>query len=661
HVLRQQAAQLKRTIRELKNEGFRYIFRLRSADDVDTAVVVRRPLWSNKKDITGPFDIIGDVHGCFAELVLLLRKLGYDVDDDTGTPMATPPSGRTAVFVGDLVDRSPASPAVLKLVMAMVQAGHALCVPGNHEDKLKRFLLGKQVTIKNGLEQTVAQLANESDDFKRRALSFIDGLVSHVVLDDGRLVVAHAGMKQAMQGRGSGAVRQFALYGETTGETDAFGLPVRYDWASEYRGSAMVVYGHTPVPEATWLNNTICVDTGCVFGGALTALRYPERELVDVPALAVHYAPAKPLAPTPPVDNRPLDLIDIDDVAGKRHITTRLQQSVTIRAENSAAALETMSRFAVDPQWLIYLPPTMSPSETCSDGPLLEHPREAFGYFKNNGVDEVICEEKHMGSRAVVVVCRDAEVGRRRFRAQDGRAGVVVTRTGRPFFNDDALEAALLAKLRTAVDASDLWRELDTDWLCLDTELLPWSAKAQDLLRTQYAPVGTAATAAVSSTLRALEAAAARGVDVQALLDQQQARASMIAGYDDAWHRYCWPVNGIDGLRLAPFHLLASEGKVHVDKDHLWHLQTLARLAFERDSLVQTTKHLTVRLDDDDSVAAGIAWWQSLVDAGGEGMVVKPLQWNVRGGRGLVQPALKCRGPEYLRLIYGPEYTTPAY
>ena len=117
------------------------------------------------------------------------------------------------------------------------------------------------------------------------------------MLDDGKLVVAHAGMKEAWQGRASSRVREFALYGETTGETDDYGLPVRHDWAAEYRGRALVVYGHTPVPEATWVNGTICIDTGCVFGGRLTALRYPEREVVEVPALRTWYEPERPLAP----------------------------------------------------------------------------------------------------------------------------------------------------------------------------------------------------------------------------------------------------------------------------------------------------------------------------------------------------------------------------
>ncbi len=660
HVVRQQASQLKRSIRGLKDEGFRYVYRLRSVEDVDAATIERKQLWNNKRAEHGPFDIIGDIHGCFDELVELLGKLGYEVTGGAENPMARAPEGRRAIFVGDLVDRGPNSPAVLRLVMSMVAAGQAYCVPGNHEEKLKKFLQGKKVQQKHGLETTVAQLESETPEFKSKAASFIDALVSHYVFDDGKLVVAHAGMKEELQGRGSGVVRQFALYGETTGETDDFGLPVRYDWAAEYRGKAMVVYGHTPVPEATWLNRTICIDTGCVFGGQLTALRYPEKELVAVDAKQTYYEPVRPLGRPEDVKQRPYgDLLDITDVQGKRIVSTRLHHNVTVREENAVAALEVMSRFAVDPQWLVYLPPTMSPSETCESGEFLEYPREAFAYFQKQGVAEVVCEEKHMGSRAVVVVCRDADVARRRFGALDGRDGIIYTRTGRAFFSDHDTERAVLARVRGALDKADFWGKFQTDWVCLDAELMPWSAKAQELLRSQYGAVGASSRASLTAVVASLESALARGGGTGELLKRFVPRNAMVNDYVAAYRRYCWEVAGIDDYKIAPFHLLATEGAVHVDKDHVWHMDTLADLCRADSGLLMATPYRVVNLADEASVAGGIAWWEELTSKGGEGMVVKPRNWIVRGKKGLVQPAVKCRGREYLRIIYGPEYTAP--
>jgi protein phosphatase len=463
-----------------------------------------------------------------------------------------------------------------------------------------------------------------------------------------------------MQGRASAAVRSFALYGDTTGETDEFGLPVRYPWAEDYRGAATVVYGHTPVPEATWLNRTICIDTGCVFGGSLTALRYPERELVSVPAARAYWEPARPLALTTPVDDRDPTDLDLQDVVGKRIIPTSLSGTVTIREEHAIAALEVMSRFAADPRWLVYLPPTMSPTATTDRPGLLEHPAEAFVAFRGDGVATVVCEEKHMGSRAVVVVCRDDEVARRRFHvAGSEAAGAIVTRTGRPFFTAAAEEQALLDKVRAGIDAAGLWDALATDWLVLDAELLPWSAKAGELLRRQYASVGTAATATLAAEREVLVTATRRGLAVEADLARTTSRLDLAERFVAAYREYCWTVGSVDDLRLAPFQVLAGEGRVHARTDHHWHLATLGRLVDADPSTFRATASTTVELADDASEAAATAWWEELTGRGGEGMVVKPVDVIHRGPRGLTQPGIKCRGPEYLRIIYGPEYSSP--
>jgi protein phosphatase len=666
HVVRNHAQQLRHSLKGLEREGFRRVFVLRSPEEVEAAEVVREPLWTDRRTDTGPFDIIGDVHGCFDELVMLLDELGYRVAGPDGSTAAHP-DGRRAIFLGDLIDRGPNSPGVLRMVMGMVRDGSALCVPGNHENKLVRKLKGRDVQITHGLAETLEQLDHQSPEFRAETLAFLDGLVSHFVLDEGRLVVAHAGMKERMQGRAAGAVRDFALYGETTGETDEFGLPVRYPWANDYRGSAIVVYGHTPVPEPAWVNKTICVDTGCVFGGHLTALRYPERELVAVPAARVYYEPAKPFEPSleaalaAEAEKREPDLLDVDDVLGKRQITTRFSRTVTIREENAAAALEVMSRFAVDPRWLIYLPPTMAPPATSKREGLLEHPAEAFAEYRHDGVPNVICEEKHMGSRAIVIVCREPSVAIRRFGAQEEADGVCFTRTGRPFFGDPTTQADLLTRVREAATRAGIWEGLNTDWFAMDCELMPWSAKAEDL-RRQYAPVGASGSVALAEAERALSAAATRGVDGASLgpmAERTRERAAMVDRFADAYRRYCWPVGSLDDLKLAPFQLLAAEGTVHALKDHSWHLEVLTSLCAADEGLLQPTRYLAVDVTDPPSQEAAERWWDRLTETGGEGMVVKPASPVAPARRGIPQPGVKVRGREYLRVVYGPEYTAP--
>jgi len=659
HVIHQQHQQLQRSLKKLKDEGFRTIHVLSTPEEVEAAAILRQPLWSNRRYEHGPFDIIGDVHGCYDELQELLGALGYEFAETPAGPAAGHPEGRKLIVLGDIADRGPGIAAALRLVMNSVAAATALCVPGNHDLKLMRALRGRKVNIAHGLQDSLDQLAAEPPEFRTQVADFVDGLVSHYVLDDGKLVVAHAGMKAEMQGRGSRAVREFALYGETTGETDEFGLPVRVNWAADYRGAATVVYGHAPVPVAEWQNRTLNIDTGCVFGGRLTALRYPEKELVSVPARREYYAPARPLgAPEASTQKgaRPEGLLDITDVLGKRRITTRWQRSITVQEEQACAALEVMSRFALDPRWLIYLPPTMSPSETSALPDLLEHPAEALDYYRRRGVPAVICEEKHMGSRAVVVVCRDDDATRRRFRCEPAEIGACYTRTGRAFFSDAALERAFLEQVRLALTAAGFWQEFGSDWFCLDCELMPWSAKAQELLREQYAAVGVAARLALEEAAGVLASAGERHPEARALAQGYAQRLAMTSAFAEAYRRYCWPVSGLSDLRLAPFHLLASEGVVHRDKDHRWHMETLARLS-EASGLLLATPYREVDLNDAESVAAVERWWEELTARGGEGMVVKPLSFIARGARGLVQPAIKCRGREYLRLIYGPEYT----
>lgn len=669
HVVRRHRKDLKRSLKHLKREGFRKIIKLTSIEEIDAFTLERAPLWNDRRELTGPFDIIGDVHGCFDELKDLLEQLGYtitprseDVIEDGFEIVA--PEGRTAMFVGDLVDRGPATPEVLSLVMDMVAQGSAMCVAGNHDVKLLKALRGKKVALRHGLDRSMEQLEGCSQSFRERVIAFLDGLISHYMLADGRLCVAHAGLREDLQGRASGRVRSFALYGDTTGQKDELGLPVRLDWAATYRGQATVVYGHTPKGSLEWVNDTICLDTGCVFGGSLSALRWPERELVQVDARDMYAEPARPLettSQTPNADqsaNAHPDMLALEDVTGKRVLHTTLRERITVRADRSASALEVMSRFAIDPRWLIYLPPTMAPSPTSKLEGMLEHPLEALDAYRQDGVKEVICEEKHMGSRAVVIALRDPEVARNRFGFTEPAPGIIYTRTGRRFFKNLDEERAILDAVRDAMERSSLWESLETDWVCLDCELMPWSAKAQSLLRSQYAPVGVAAALSSKAALGALRALQARGVDASALEAEMIARREHASAFTKTWKHYCWEVSALSDYRLAPFHLLASEGRVHMDRDHRWHMKTLGALCEADDTgALFLTRHKITDLSSEASCQEAIDWWEELTAEGGEGMVIKPMDFIARGPRGVLQPAIKCRGREYLRLIYGLDYT----
>jgi len=296
-VLAQQRDQLRRSADGLRSGAFAAVHVLRSVGQVDAAAIRRDSLPVDLRVRSGPFDVIGDVHGCRSELAALLGRLGWILERDAAgrATGGRHPGGRTAVFLGDLVDRGPDTPGVLRLAMGMVAAGAALCVEGNHEHKLGRAMAGDG-PVSAGRARSLEQLGREPAEFRTQVRAFLAGLDSHYLLAGGRLVVAHAGLPQRYHGRLSDRVRDFARYGKRIG-TDEHGLPVRYSWAQDYAGEAMVVYGHTPVGDTRWVNNTLCIDTGCVFGGRLTALRYPEQEIVSVPAERVWFAARRPFPP----------------------------------------------------------------------------------------------------------------------------------------------------------------------------------------------------------------------------------------------------------------------------------------------------------------------------------------------------------------------------
>lgn len=659
HVIRRQAQDMRRGLSHLKREGFRTVVVLHTEEEVEEICLTRTPLWTDRRVDSGPFDIIGDVHGCLDELCDLLSELGYSTG--TGGGAYAHPDGRRALFLGDLVDRGPDSAGVLRTVMDMADAGTALCVPGNHDERLLRKLNGRDVKLTHGLAETLEQLTREAPEFQERVRGFLSSLVSHFILDGGRLVVAHGGLPEEMQGGASGAIRSFCLYGMPTGDRDEFGLPVRYPWAEEYRGSAMVVYGHTPTGSLEWLNGTINIDTGCAFGGRLTALRYPERELVSVTARREYSVSPRPLVREPERTRQQEqdDLLDLQDVLGRRRIETRLAGAVTIREENAIAALEVMARFAVDPRWLIYLPPTMSPCATSDEPGLLEHPDQALDYYHEAGCHELVLERKHMGSRAVIVLARSAEAARRRFGVAGETPGCCYTRTGRPFFSDPDWENAILERMRSACDSAGLWDELESDWLCWDAEILPWSAKAQSLLTEQYGPTAAAAVSSLGAAERMLALAATRGVPAEPELQRAQERLRLAGAFRDAYRTYCREVTGPDDVLVAPFHLLAGEGQVFIDRPHAWHLECCKRVS--QSTGVVETPHKFVDTRDAEQRQSAIEWWTAGTQAGAEGAVVKPAAFLARNERGLLQPALKVRGSEYLRIIYGPEYTLPEY
>jgi protein phosphatase len=282
---RQMAQQM---LNAICNEGFNQITILHSPADSDAMRICVGPVDAEHDD--GPFDIIGDVHGCYDELCDLLAELGYVNQGNTWGH----PEQRTLVFVGDLADRGPNSLGVWQLVLGMAEAGRALIVPGNHDNKFMRWLLGRPIRAGRGLTTTLSQFealsAQEQTVLRERILALLRAAPSYLLLDHGQLVVTHAGIRDDMIGRWDRQISAFCLYGDVAGY-DQEGIPIRRHWALERRvtpHSPLIVYGHVVVDSPAFQNETVDIDTGCCFGGSLTALRYPERTFVNVTARQVY-------------------------------------------------------------------------------------------------------------------------------------------------------------------------------------------------------------------------------------------------------------------------------------------------------------------------------------------------------------------------------------
>jgi protein phosphatase len=273
-------------------EGFSHIFSASKFVGNKGLMPLRKTLPIRRKHCSS-CDIIGDIHGCFEELQQLLHLLGYRHTSEYDC--YNHPADRKAIFLGDIVDRGPNSTAVIDLVIAMVKQNQAIYLPGNHCDKFVRYLQGNNVMINHGLENTLENLkiydAKAREYLSQQFIEMYEQAPPYLMLDNDKLLVSHAGLPEAFHGRLSNKIRSFALYGDVTGKIDECGRPMRRDWAKEYRGKTLVVYGHTPTLYPRFVNNTINIDQGCVFGGSLSALRYPERELVSIPAKYIYWQP----------------------------------------------------------------------------------------------------------------------------------------------------------------------------------------------------------------------------------------------------------------------------------------------------------------------------------------------------------------------------------
>ncbi|WP_183602180.1 polynucleotide kinase-phosphatase [Paenibacillus phyllosphaerae] len=654
--VKQQAHQFKRTVRGLKEEGFDSVYILKDAQLPELRFERRsNPLL---KEIGPGIDIIGDIHGCWDEMIELIGKLGY-VPGEEGLYLH--PEGRKLVSVGDVMSRGPQSIRTMMFWQQHVEAGAAYMVDSNHGWKIARYLSGRDVSLSHGDERVadeLAQLAQEhgseaASQWRQRMSHFLLEAPSHLVFTKNgvrHVVVAHAGIRDEAIGKQSKRISDFCRYGDTDG-FDAAGKPVRKEWYAHHNTGELIVWGHDPRVQPAVVNHTINIDQGVVFGGQLTAYRYPEKAFVSVQA-ARDYSEAAD-NPLKEWARRRFSPPNLRRLIEGYSVVTDSYGEVEVRGEFVKAAIDTVSHFTVPIEELLYIPPTMSPPAVSEDEAYLEHPREAFAYYRAQGVQTMVAEKKHMGSRAILTIYKD-EAAAIPYIGYPS-AGSIYTRTGRAFFPNQ-MEHKVLGQLQQDLRTSEYFERYDTDILVLDAEILPWNLKAKELIAAQYAHVAEAAMLDRTKLLVKLKEAQAAGREVGDWIEEGERKLANAETFGQAFQYYCWDVDELEGVRIASFHILAHGGETFFDRTHVWHMEHARELAGCSKLFMETEYRV---ITDAASEEEAIAWWAEMTETGHEGIVVKPEFYRTRNGSKLVQPALKVRGRRYLHIIYGMDYLEP--
>ncbi|MDQ7095448.1 polynucleotide kinase-phosphatase [Desulfosporosinus sp. PR] len=656
--IKQQVRTFKSNLRSLKTEGFSgsYILNEQEAEEARFSRLTNPLL----KEVGAGLDFIGDIHGCYSEFLALLEKLGYRSDAEG---VYTHPQGRKLVSVGDVLSRGPRSIDCLKFFIKHVEKGLAYMVDSNHGWKIARWLSGRKVELSHGDELIAVEFAayerehghEAAAELKENVRSLLLSAPANLVFTSNgvRVVVAvHAGIRDHYIGKESEQISDFCRYGDTDGFGES-GKSVRKDWFVNHVSGEMIIWGHDPRPQPMVVNNTINIDQGVVFGGRLTAYRYPEKTFAAVEAQR-DYA-EDPESFLQQWKKERFNPPNIRSFLTGYSVMTEDYGEIKIQADYVKPAIETVSHYTVPLEELPYIPPTMSPAPAPS--PLdnyFEHPREAFNYYRSQGITTMIAEKKHMGSRGILLLFRDEAdalvyVGR-------PTLGTIYTRTGRGFFEQE-LSRKIIGQLNRDLKQGQYFAKFDTDFVLLDAEILPWNLKAKELISSQYAHVSEAALLDRQKLLEKLELARLNGWEVDSWIGEFRGKVENAQVFREVFQNYCWDTRGGEGIKIAPFHVLAHRGRTYFDQSHLWHMERNKELA-KLSSLLLETEYKVVT--DEKSEQEAVLWWEEMTAKGHEGFVVKPETFIARNEKGrLVQPAIKVRGRKYLHLIYGLDYLQP--
>lgn len=609
-----------------KYEGFSQIEKIDYENDY---IISRHVLRNNKKSVHGPFDIIGDIHGCYDELIDLMKKCGYIIKIHQGPHRIIHTiyhlDGRKLVFLGDLCDRGPKIMESMFLVMDIVNSEMGYCVRGNHDQRFLDYLEGKEVSHTHGFKETIEQLSvydGHKRDIHMELKKFFSTMNSYILFDDGKLVASHCGIDKNMIGGAGIMVSNRCVFGNTR-----LTAKKRYEWIYENDTKALQVFGHLSVMDSKFINNAICLDNGCVYGYKLTALKYPELSLVSENAHSIHYKHDDILT-LEPMCKKYILTLDAAKLTELRGVPC-IDGFESIDKPGLEKAFESVVRFC-DVNKITYIPPTTATAGGRIIDGCLEHPEHAYNMYRKY-TNYIYGQEKHMGSRCVIVIARDRMIMKNIFGID--AIGFTQSRSGRQFLNDND-EKRFIEILYNRIEENNLWNILG-NWIVFDGEMLPWSYKAEGLIRDTF----LATSCAIQSK--------------QAQEDYVDINKYDINAFQKACMNYASPYKTFDDLEYAPFHILVSEKIKGYTMDHQWHMNIISHL---RGRYIRMTKMIHVNLEDTSSQKQATNMWTDLISNGCEGMIFKSPSLNYHHDNELVIMGIKVRGPEYLRLVYGADY-----
>lgn len=655
--INQQYQTFKRERRFIKKEGYLATYFI--LNNTDYIEIIRKSNNPIEIEVKNGIDIIGDIHGCYQEFLKLLVKLGYEINEKG---YYVHPAGRKFLSLGDIMSRGPKSLETMQFFLRHVKKGLAYMIDSNHGWKIARWLEGKKVTLNHGDELVEEEFKHFKEQYgeehtlelKQSLKELLLNAPSHYILTKNHvptLVCTHAGIKDEFIGKQSIDISDFCRYGDVDG-FDEEGKPIRRDWSIHHKSNILIVWGHDPKPKPLIINNTINIDQGVVFGGELTAIRYPEKEYVSVQALE-NYSDGKS-NPLKELDRNRLNTPNIAKFLNGYSVLTDELGEIHIPKEYVIPSIDTVSHFTVPIEELIYIPPTMSPTPSPSTlVDYLEHPKEVIDYYRGMGIDKMIAEKKHMGSRGILLVFKNEAVALKYIGRET--LGVINTRNGRTFFQKE-IEHEILQRINKGLTDNDYYQTYNTDFVLLDAEIMPWNLKAKELINSQYAHVAESAILDRSLLRAKLEKVEKINKELENWLAEYVTLLDNAHVFKEVFQKYCWDIEDINQIQIAPFHVLAHSKETFFHKPHTWHMEMNRQFAKMIKLFVETEFML---IEDTSSEVEVIKWWETITRDGHEGIVIKPETFISKSKGKLVQPAIKVRGRKYLNIIYGMDYLLP--